>query len=107
MRIGPVLLRVRVAVRHRRMAALGLVVLVAVGSGAVLALAAGARRTASAPGRFTASVGGDLDTTLVQPAGRPETNAVRALPIVREVRSNIAIQTLKAGAPLPLDHLAP
>ena len=28
------------------------------------------------------------------------------LPIVREVRSNIAIQTLKAGAPLPLAHLA-
>jgi Lrp/AsnC family leucine-responsive transcriptional regulator len=28
------------------------------------------------------------------------------LPIVREVRSNIAIQTLKAGAPLPLEHLA-
>src|SRR5689334_11137278 len=28
-----------------------------------------------------------------------------ALPIVREVRTNIAIQTLKAGAPLPLDHL--
>ena len=28
-----------------------------------------------------------------------------ALPIVREVRSNIAIQTLKAGAPLPLAHL--
>lgn len=27
------------------------------------------------------------------------------LPIVREVRSNIAIQTRKAGAPLPLDHL--
>jgi Lrp/AsnC family leucine-responsive transcriptional regulator len=26
------------------------------------------------------------------------------LPIVREVRSNIAIQTLKAGAPLPLQH---
>jgi Lrp/AsnC family transcriptional regulator, leucine-responsive regulatory protein len=26
------------------------------------------------------------------------------LPIVREVRSNIAIQTLKAGAPLPLHH---
>jgi Lrp/AsnC family leucine-responsive transcriptional regulator len=24
---------------------------------------------------------------------------------VREVRSNIAIQTLKAGAPLPLQHL--
>jgi len=24
------------------------------------------------------------------------------MPIVREVRSNIAIQTLKAGAPLPL-----
>src|ERR1700751_1842008 len=30
---------------------------------------------------------------------------LRALPIVREVRSNIAIQTLKAGSPLPLDHL--
>ena len=27
------------------------------------------------------------------------------LPIVREVRSNVAIQTLKAGAPLPLEHL--
>jgi Lrp/AsnC family transcriptional regulator, leucine-responsive regulatory protein len=27
------------------------------------------------------------------------------LPIVREVRSNIAIQTLKAGAPFPLEHL--
>jgi Lrp/AsnC family transcriptional regulator, leucine-responsive regulatory protein len=27
------------------------------------------------------------------------------LPIVREVRSNIAIQTLKAGGPLPLTHL--
>ena len=27
------------------------------------------------------------------------------LPIVREVRSNIAIQTLKAGGPLPLGHL--
>jgi Lrp/AsnC family transcriptional regulator, leucine-responsive regulatory protein len=29
-----------------------------------------------------------------------------SLPIVREVRSDIAIQTLKAGGPLPLDHLA-
>jgi Lrp/AsnC family transcriptional regulator, leucine-responsive regulatory protein len=29
------------------------------------------------------------------------------LPIIKEVRSNIAIQTLKAGAPLPLDHLDP
>jgi Lrp/AsnC family transcriptional regulator, leucine-responsive regulatory protein len=28
------------------------------------------------------------------------------LPIVREVRSNIAIQTVKAGAPLPLGHLS-
>src|SRR5262245_5518261 len=27
------------------------------------------------------------------------------LPMVREVRSNIAIQTVKAGAPLPLEHL--
>ena len=27
------------------------------------------------------------------------------LPIVREVRSKIAIQTVKAGAPLPLEHL--
>jgi Lrp/AsnC family transcriptional regulator, leucine-responsive regulatory protein len=27
------------------------------------------------------------------------------LTIVREVRSNIAIQTLKAGAALPLQHL--
>jgi len=29
------------------------------------------------------------------------------LPIVKEVRSNIAIQTLKAAAPLPLNHLQP
>jgi Lrp/AsnC family transcriptional regulator, leucine-responsive regulatory protein len=29
------------------------------------------------------------------------------LPIIKEVRSNIAIQTLKAAAPLPLDHLGP
>jgi Lrp/AsnC family transcriptional regulator, leucine-responsive regulatory protein len=28
-------------------------------------------------------------------------------PIVKEVRSTIAIQTLKAGAPLPLEHLTP
>lgn len=28
-----------------------------------------------------------------------------ALPMVREVQSSIAINTLKAGAPLPLDHL--
>jgi Lrp/AsnC family leucine-responsive transcriptional regulator len=27
------------------------------------------------------------------------------LPLVREVRSNVAIQTVKAGAPLPLGHL--
>jgi Lrp/AsnC family transcriptional regulator, leucine-responsive regulatory protein len=30
-----------------------------------------------------------------------------SLPIVKEVRSNIAIQTLKTAAPLPLDHLDP
>ena len=30
-----------------------------------------------------------------------------ALPMVREVQSSIAISTLKAGAPLPLDHLIP
>ena len=29
------------------------------------------------------------------------------LPIVKDVRSNIAIQTLKAAAPLPLGHLDP
>jgi Lrp/AsnC family leucine-responsive transcriptional regulator len=29
-----------------------------------------------------------------------------ALPIIKEVRSNIAIQTVKAAAPLPLDHLS-
>ena len=28
------------------------------------------------------------------------------LPVVREVRSNIALQIIKAGAPLPLGHLA-
>lgn len=32
-------------------------------------------------------------------------NKLLNLSIIREVRSNIAIQTLKAGAPLPLDHL--
>src|SRR5215472_16270481 len=34
-------------------------------------------------------------------------NKLLNLSIVREVRSNVAIQALKAGAPLPLDHLAP
>ena len=34
-------------------------------------------------------------------------NKLLNLSIVREVRSNVAIQVLKAGAPLPLDHLAP
>ncbi len=29
------------------------------------------------------------------------------LSIIREVRSSIAIQTLKTGAPLPLHHLKP
>lgn len=29
------------------------------------------------------------------------------LPIVRDVRSSIAIQSLKADAPLPLDHFGP
>lgn len=28
-----------------------------------------------------------------------------SMPIIKEVRSNIALQTLKAGAPLPLGHL--
>jgi Lrp/AsnC family leucine-responsive transcriptional regulator len=30
-----------------------------------------------------------------------------SLPIIREVRSNIAIQSLKTAAALPLDHLEP
>lgn len=30
-----------------------------------------------------------------------------SMPIIKEVRSNIALQTIKAGAPLPLGHLAP
>jgi Lrp/AsnC family transcriptional regulator, leucine-responsive regulatory protein len=30
-----------------------------------------------------------------------------AMPIVKEVRSNIALPTHKAGAPLPLGHLRP
>jgi Lrp/AsnC family leucine-responsive transcriptional regulator len=29
-----------------------------------------------------------------------------SLPIIREIRSNIAIQTLKSTAPLPLEHLS-
>jgi Lrp/AsnC family leucine-responsive transcriptional regulator len=32
-------------------------------------------------------------------------NKLLNLSIIREVRSNIAIQTVKAGAPLPLEHL--
>jgi Lrp/AsnC family leucine-responsive transcriptional regulator len=32
-------------------------------------------------------------------------NKLLNLSIIREVRSNIVIQTLKAAAPLPLDHL--
>jgi hypothetical protein len=84
---GVLAMRVRAALRHRLPAVLGLVALVALGVGAVLALAAGARRTASAPDRYTAAVGGDADATLVQPSGRPQINAVRALPAVRELHS--------------------
>ena len=87
MNVGALALRIRVAVRHRRLAGVGLAVLVAVGVGVVLTLAAGARRTASAPDRYTASVGGDVDTMLVQPSGRPQTSAVRALPVVRALHS--------------------
>ena len=96
MNVAPLVLRIRVAIRQRRMAAVGLAVLVAVGVGVVLTLAAGARRTASAPDRYTASVGGDPDTTLVQPDGRPQTSAVRALPIVRELRSVTFLTALVA-----------
>src|SRR5262249_60869730 len=53
----------------------------------VLALGAGARRPASALDRYTASVGGDADTMLVQPSGRPQVAAIRSLPIVRELHS--------------------
>jgi hypothetical protein len=94
---APLVLRVRVAIHHRRMAALGLAVLVAIGVGVVLTLAAGARRTGSAPDRYTASAGGDPDTTLVQPSGRPQTSAVRALPIVRELHSVTFLTAVVAG----------
>src|SRR5690349_6767732 len=97
MNVAPLVRRVRVAIRHRRMAALGLALLVALGAGVVLTLAAGARRTASASDRYTASVGGDLDTTLVQPDGRPQTSAVRALPIVRELHSVTFLTAVVAG----------
>ena len=39
------------------------------------------------------------------PCSRRVVGKLLNLPIVREVRSNIAIQALKAGAPLPFGHL--
>jgi Lrp/AsnC family leucine-responsive transcriptional regulator len=58
-------------------------------------------------------VAGDVDYLLeivvpdLEHYQRTLVNKLLALSIIREVRSAIAIQTLKAGAPLPLDHLAP
>ena len=98
MRLRAVLLRVQVTIRHRRLGALGLALLIAIGTASVLALAAGARRTASAPDRYTVSVGGDVDTMLVQPEGRPQTSAVRALPIVRELHSVTFLTATVDGA---------
>jgi hypothetical protein len=51
----------------------------------LISVVAGARRTASAPDRYTASVGGDLDASIEQRAGRPLTNEIVALPAVKEL----------------------
>jgi hypothetical protein len=63
------------------------VVVVAVPVAVVLTLAAGARRTATAPDRYTRAVGGDADVQLLQTGGRPATDAVRAIPGVRDVEA--------------------
>jgi Lrp/AsnC family leucine-responsive transcriptional regulator len=58
-------------------------------------------------------VAGDVDYLLevvvpdLQHYQRYLVGKLLGLSIIREVRSAIAIQTLKAGAPLPLDHLVP
>jgi hypothetical protein len=66
---------------------LAVVAAVAVPTAAVLTLAVNARRVATFPERFTEAVGGDGDAVVVQPAGPPLTDDVRALPTVRDAES--------------------
>ena len=80
-----VVLRVRGTLRRGWRSAFVVAFMVAIASGAVLTLASGARRTANAPDAFTASVGGDADAIVLQPAGRPRTAAIAAVPTVRSV----------------------
>jgi Lrp/AsnC family leucine-responsive transcriptional regulator len=57
-------------------------------------------------------ISGDVDYLLevvvpdLEAYQRTLVDKLLSLPIVKEVRSNIALQTLKAAGPLPLDHLA-
>jgi len=58
---------------------------VAIACASLIAVVAGARRTASAPDRYTASVGGNVDVSIEQRAGRPLTDKIAALPAVKQL----------------------
>ena len=80
-------IRMRVGGRLRRHlgTTIWIAVAIAVVTATVLTVAAGARRTATAPDRYTASVGGDLDASIMQREGQPLTDKVAALPGVEDV----------------------
>ncbi len=86
-RVRAVALRVRSFFSGRWWGTVLTVVVVAVPVAVVLTLAAGAHRTATAPDRYTRAVGGDADVLLFQTRGRPASDAVRAIPGVRDVEA--------------------
>jgi cell division protein FtsX len=78
-------MRVSGRVRRRVWATVGVACTIAVVTAMVLAVTSGARRTASAPDRYTASVGGDVDALVEQREGKPLTDRIAALPVVKDV----------------------
>jgi hypothetical protein len=78
-------MRVSSRVRRHVGPSIGIACAVAIVTAMVLAVAGGARRTASAPDRYTASVGGDVDALVEQREGFPQTDAIAALPPVKEL----------------------
>jgi ABC-type lipoprotein release transport system permease subunit len=106
-----VALRVRSFVTGRWRSTAAVIAAVAIPVAVVLTLAAGAHRTATAATRYTDAAGGNVDTVLVQPSGRPVDAAVRALPEVRELEALTFVFALPANrssaATLAGDGLGP
>ena len=83
-----VIYRVRILLRTRLAATLGVTLIVTVVCGVVIAFAAGAKRTSTAPDRYTAAFGGAADAQVIQDdRGKPLDRQVAALPGVQSVDS--------------------